>query len=196
MATTSTADDLFHNNFDLIDYPVRRLAPLAASRRIDRDDLEQHARMALWRASEGYDPGRRVPFRSWARRRIRWELLDLIEASGPQRLVDASPDDGWGLTEAHNRDRGRPVSDAHRRGVRIAGDALASAWSVLSDREKEVLWRRFYSKGETAPWDAVAFESGLALSSVMRIAREALAKLRPEVEKRINDETIWGDIPD
>lgn len=164
---------------------VRRFRDLGRSRGYDVADLEQEGLIALWSSAESFDPCRGVSFWMYARQQIRWRILDLLrQADLPPS--GAAPDDSWGLTEADNRDRGRTGPGKPHRRDRIAGDALAAAWSVLSGIEREVLWWRYCSGPETATWEKVAIESGLGLSTAMGIARKALAKLGPEVKKRIN----------
>lgn len=186
MATTSTADDwrdrLIEEHADRARGLTRRFWSGARRLGLDADDLEDEAMFALWIAADEFDVALGVPFWPYARRRILWDLLDLLrqrkrELASQRRRTSAVPTTP-------------PADDEPCRRDRIARSALAESWATLTTREAEIVWRRFYSDRGIATWDAVAFQAGLSRGSVMRIGSGALDKLRSEVKKRINAETI------
>ena len=65
----------FHQHLGLVPSTVRALA-WAAEHALDTDDLESYGREGLLDASRRYDPERGVPFRSYAKIRIRGAIID------------------------------------------------------------------------------------------------------------------------
>lgn len=92
-----TPAELFEANQALAAYHARTFV----RRGVDRSDLEQEALIALWEASETYDPVNHpaVKFTTFASVVIRWHLLDVLRHASrgpvPQRvelrLVAAPP---------------------------------------------------------------------------------------------------------
>lgn len=153
---------------------VRAYAPMierAAERRASRgdvDDLAAEGSIALLRAIDAYDASYGVPFSAYASRRVceamsRHAAVDdpEIDVADLPSGVQDSPEDFAAASES-------------RRLVRAD---LIAAMASLTDREAEVISRRYFADEDTTTV-AVGKALGISGQRVREIERHALAKLR------------------
>jgi RNA polymerase sigma factor (sigma-70 family) len=158
----------------------------AAARRLDWREVWGHVALGLIEAVRRFDPGRGVPFRAFASRRIAGSLRDAgREALGSRTSPEGEP--------PHSRtvrlDGGRGAGDPHRAGwgLRARGpDPLDQACiretrsrlieAVPDGRAREIAERRFWL-GESV--DEIGLALGLGKSAVQEIlASEVLPRAR------------------
>jgi RNA polymerase sigma factor for flagellar operon FliA len=134
-----------------------------------RDDVEQEAALALVEAVRDYDPGRGVPFASYALWRVHCRVVDFLRAHGAEAGRRAAPlgaredergtgdEEAGALQDALRRCRDRLAAPgADDEAVRNALLAqLERAVASLPDRDRQIL--------------ALYWEEGLSLAEIARV---------------------------
>ena len=149
----------------------RRLAAVIAASfhrrfpgRFELDDLVQIGVLGLIDAAARYQPWRGVPFRAYARHRIRGAILDALRGRDPQPL-----DDGDDVADA----RAGPDEIVE---MRERSDAVDAAIEDLTPRQARVIELR-YGKGLT---QAAADErlGGISQAGAREFELRAIERLR------------------
>jgi RNA polymerase sigma factor (sigma-70 family) len=137
---------------------------------VDRDDLKQLARIALWRAWVEYDPDGGASFKTWAYHKVRGAIL--------HEFRDTSGVPG-GAYEKGVRVTVYPVMEDTPEPVMEEAGYAAAEWSclldVLPERERRVV-------ALCGPWGLTQAEAGAALhlcqGMVSLLRRQGLDRLR------------------
>lgn len=148
-----------------------------------RDDIEQEAALALVEAVRDYDPGRGIPFASYALWRVHCRVVDYLRAHGAEANRGAAPpvpegeerdseDEGAGaLRDALERRRALleapGVDDEAVRNALLT--QLERAVASLPERDRQVL--------------ALYWEEGLSLAEIARVLGVSRARAG-EVHRR------------
>ena len=147
MAGASTPSDvrryrtkLVEGHLTLVDDVARRVRSdlsLASAGGVD-DELVAYGREALVKASRGFDSRRGVPFRTYARHRVRGAMLDGVQELGgvPRRLYrrlkfDRSACDllaGWSGTNLSEESQAWEVREALHTAYMVTADAAGDRW--------------------------------------------------------------------
>lgn len=142
---------------------VERMARWHANRyskSADFDDMYQEAMLALWEATETYDPalGR---FSTWGGYRVRKQLARKLKANAVTPDADPAHDNEVVLGEPEPEPYGEP-------------EAIDSALRRLPEPDRELLLRIVGGKGQIVK---VAGEKGMTRQQVEQRYRRALANL-------------------
>jgi RNA polymerase sigma factor for flagellar operon FliA len=155
------------------------------------DELLSFAREGLWSAARSFDSARGVPFRCWARLRIRGAVIDGLRSSGtlPRRTyrklraLEAADEVAETLVE---EGAPKPIFTAEeadaRMGTYLAGLATAMAVSLASQGGDD-------DPEEEAPTP----EERLAHAEVAAAIRSAVSEL-PDVERTLVERHYYGDL--
>lgn len=168
---------LIVENTDLVEREAARM--YRRLRLVERDDLLGDGNVALVRAARRYRSEHGVPFRAFARRRIRGSMLDAVRRAVRSRHVDgalvqlASLDDPALRHETQAPCYAAAAADRH---------AVLELLGALPEREREVLIR-IRIGGDSHR--QVADELGLTTSLVAKLARRADARLRIERRRQV-----------
>lgn len=168
------ADRLVEDNLNLVPYMVNRIQQVHFS----DEDMKGFGYLGLVKAAQTYDPGRKVKFSTYACTCIRQEILNAIrkhQRNNPPAEVSMEcplqPDGSGTLADfvGHRDD--------------FSGDLdyrmdLLEALGDLDDLELDVI-RRYYGLGRKEETNSyIARQFGTSTSSVSRIHRRAIKKLR------------------
>jgi RNA polymerase sigma factor for flagellar operon FliA len=143
-------------------------------RRLPLDDLVEAGMLGLVKASDRFDPGQKVLFRTFANARVLGAIIDMIRSETKSRhgrketpTVVSLGDKPELLYELRDR---QPDPE-------VAAD-LAEVWKqlrCLPEREQQII-RLYY--GEDLEDREIAVQFGISAARVMQIRNRALEKLR------------------
>ncbi len=178
---------LVTDNIKLAQFFANQWAPLYGW-----NEALSSAMEGLWRAAKNFDPLKGVPFGSYASMRIKWYMaVPLVKMNKRKRgggtaihvhLDQLAGESGSTTTgEAIEDERQRPACD-------VVGDddehaLLASAMASISDRERDVLRRRYGIDRDEETLDSVAVSYGITRERIRQIEGEAEEKLRVVVRR-------------
>lgn len=189
-----TPSTLYAENEHLVYLTRKRWLPRVPSR-VDRDDLHQALRIALWRAAERWEPTHGTAFRSYAIAQLRYAILEYLRETGGRRgnrrpepisldelvAADAS------FLDLHPDQRPGPAEEAEKS---VLAETLREAVAALPAKFIRLL-HAFYWRGEDV--QTIAAATGLKPTTVysrMSYARERLALALPASLSEV------GDLPD
>lgn len=153
------------------------------------EELASYGMLGLVEAARRYQPGRGVPFATFARVRIRGAILDGLAAFGP---AASSRRRGYktmrGSTLAASVPCDRELADqalSRRRLRRVLHEAV----NQLSSRERRVLEQRYWQQVSLVE---IGRDLGVSKSRASRIHARCLRKVRDAVAELMNvsDETL------
>ncbi len=188
---TTTADlALVTDNLPLVRSLARRMAP-SARPYLELGDLVSIGAEALLLASRRFDRSRKVPFGSFAYRRVRGAMIEGLGAAGPhsrgrRRRRAGRPerralpflcvyDDRQHMSESRREVAAQLAEriDDHRLATR-----LQSAMASLDERERELVCRH-YLEGEDL--QDIAADLGISRAWASRLHARALVRLREQL---------------
>jgi RNA polymerase sigma factor (sigma-70 family) len=173
------------------------------------EDLVQNGALGLAEAQARYDPGKGITFSSFAIRRVRGAMFDALRKHLPRTRrgeeryrrenqpveVTAAPcryQEGYVLTDELPSDvlaftrRSVPESHVDPESILIAAadvDAARRALASLAEHERTILLAIYDFDEQGDAGDALAERYGFSRTSVSRIHRRVLTRLKRELER-------------
>lgn len=177
-------EDLFREHADLVRQALasRRFPPS-----VDRDDLAQEARIALWQAARTWDPARGVPFTAWARSKIGFAVvahlrqLDILTRSHRARVnAGAAAPVALGSLDA-------PLGDGHTAADLVADPRARDPGALLEARDLAD-WLSLGLSGRDAVLFRLRFREGLpqhAAALAVGVSQSRAAQLEARLAEHV-----------
>ena len=177
-------------------YKAARRVKMCVVRRVCIDDLVSDGCLGLVRAFTKYEPARGVPFEPYAKKMIRWAMLDGLQDRDlltTKQRKDVKNGMAMNVEEINGLDFNNDDDPAmrvlnwtaethwrHQRRAQRMHDRLVLALEYLSERDRAVVCR-YYLKGEKQR--DISADLGLSLGRVSQIVSESLVRLREVLDE-------------